>query len=66
MTFVQEKYLDFKDFETPLKWRTRVIDQVEIADFLDEREIKTRRTLEVALNKALLTDNPWQNPFQDS
>ena len=24
--FVQEKYLDFSDYQTPIKWRVKIID----------------------------------------
>ena len=66
--FSQELFLDYTDFENPLKQRNRVVYETNLkvdpatGKFTGfNKEIK----LPVKVNEVTLIDNPWQNPYEE-
>ena len=63
---MQEQYLDFRDFENPIKWRTKFLSAINIDYYTLWHEIPSEsRLFKLAVNSAVLADSPWQNPLND-
>lgn len=65
VVFSTEVFLDFDDFDAPIKSRTKIIEardaRIVDGDFNWTLDYK----IDLHVNQAQLSDNPYQNPFEE-
>ena len=58
MAFSQEKYLDFEDFETPLKSKTKTISLVRVGG-IESMVLDHGAFVTIEVNESKVTDTFW-------
>lgn len=65
VVFSTEVFLDFDDFESPIKSRTKIIEARDAMIFDGDVDWSIDYKIDLHVNEAQLSDNPYQSPFDE-